>query len=142
MPQFFKDVGYRTTLIGKWHLGFYQEQLTPFRRGFDSHFGYLGPYISYFDYDLKESNFSGYDMRRNLTIANERNKTYVTNLFTNEAVKAIQTHDKSKPMFLMVNHLAPHAGNEDSPMEAPEEEIAKFSYILDKTRRTLAGEFI
>lgn len=145
LPQFFKDAGYRTTLIGKWHLGFYQQQLTPTKRGFDSHFGYVGPYIGYFDYDLKDfqHNYTrGYDMRRNLTVANERNKTYVTNLFTSEAVKAIEMHDKKKPMFLMVNHLAPHTGNEDFPMQAPEEEIAKFSYIPDMKRRTLAGELI
>jgi hypothetical protein len=30
-------------------------------------------------------------------------------------------------------------GNEDNPMEAPEEEIKKFSYIENKKRRILAG---
>lgn len=41
----------------------------------------------------------------------------------------------------MVNHLAPHAGNEepDIPLEAPEDEIKKFEYIKDPNRRTLAG---
>jgi arylsulfatase B len=129
-------------LIGKWHLGFYQKQYTPTRRGFDYHFGYVGPYIDYFDYTLKEfnRNFSrGYDMRNNLKVADVSDRIYATDLFTIKAVEVIQNHDSKKPLFLMVNHLAPHAGNEDFPMQAPEEEIAKFDYIKDEKRRTLAG---
>ncbi|CAO1410934.1 unnamed protein product [Diamesa serratosioi] len=143
MPQYFKDAGYSTALIGKWHLGFFQEQYTPTKRGFDSHFGYLGPYIGYYDYSLTmfEKNYTkGYDMRRNLVVADDINpKPYVTELFTNEAVKKIQTHNQTSPLFLLINHLAPHAGNEDNPMEAPQDEIDKFLHIPDLKRRTLAA---
>lgn len=145
LPQYFKDAGYSTHLIGKWHLGFYQQQYTPTRRGFDGFFGYLGPYIDYWDYTLKDfkTNYSrGYDMRRNLTVADDIDTIYATELFTNEAVRVIENHDQSKPLFLCLNHLAPHAGNEDFPMQAPVEEIEKFSYIANKKRQTLAGSFI
>lgn len=143
MPQYFKDAGYVTALVGKWHLGFYQQQYTPTRRGFDSFAGYLGPYIDYFDRSLFmfDRNFSrGYDFRRNQESSDAADRTYATDLFTKEATKAIQNHDKTKPLFLLVTHLAPHAGNEDFPMEAPASEIAKFSYISNVKRRTLAGE--
>ena len=146
MPQYFKEAGYSTALIGKWHLGFFQKQYTPTKRGFDSHFGYLGPYIGYYNYSLTmfDRNYTeGYDMRRNLTVADDINpKPYVTELFTNEAVKKIQSHNKASPLFLMINHLAPHAGNENMPMEAPQDEIDKFMHIPDIKRRTLAGKFI
>lgn len=62
--------------------------------------------------------------------------------FQQKAVDLINTHDtKKKPLFLVVNHLAPHASNEapDNPLEAPEEEIKKFNYIEDPERRVLAG---
>lgn len=114
-------------------------------RGFDSHFGYWGPYIGYYDYSLQmhNRNFSrGYDMRKNMSTNYDINpKPYVTDLFTNEAVKLINTHDAKKPLFLVVNHLAPHSGNEapDKPLEAPEEEIKKFAYIKDPERQILAG---
>ncbi|KAL7036444.1 hypothetical protein ACKWTF_008813 [Chironomus riparius] len=143
MPQYFKDAGYVTRMVGKWHLGFFEEQYTPNNRGYDSFFGYLGPYIDYWDYTLNmfDRNFSrGYDMRENQTInRNIPPNKYATELFTEEAVKVITTHDKKKPLFLVVNHLAPHAGNEDVPMQAKQEDIDKFSYIEDIKRRTLAA---
>lgn len=117
-------------------------------RGFDSHFGYLGPYIGYYDYEhqMHIRNFSrGYDMRQNLSVNYDINpKPYVTDLFTSEAVNLINNHDSQKPLLLVVNHLAPHTGNAapDQPLEAPEEEIKKFEYIQDPTRRTLAGRDI
>lgn len=145
MPQYFKDAGYRTSMIGKWHLGFHQRQYTPANRGFDSFFGYYGPYIDYFDYTLEmfNRNYSrGYDMRRDFTTVDNLAPTYATELFTNEAVDVIKKHDKKKPLFMLLSHLAPHAGNEDFPVQAPEEEIAKFSYIEDEERRTLAGKLV
>ena len=33
MPEYFKDAGYETHLIGKWHLGFYKEEYSPINRG-------------------------------------------------------------------------------------------------------------
>lgn len=143
LPEYFKEAGYRTSLIGKWHLGFHKKKYTPTFRGFDTHFGYLGPYISYFDHSLImfNRNYSlGYDMRRNLQMAaDDVRGQYVTDLFTKEAVNLIREHDVTKPLFMLLTHLAPHAGNEDNPMEAPDDVLEKFSYIKDEQRRKLAA---
>lgn len=142
LPQYFKENGYKTSLIGKWHLGFHEKRYTPTMRGFDSHFGYLGPYISYYDHSLimLNKNYSrGYDMRRNLEIASDVKGKYATELFTSEAVNLIRNHNVTEPLFMLLTHLAPHTGNEDKPMEAPEDVIAKFNYIKDEKRRTLAA---
>lgn len=143
MPQYLKKLGYKTHLIGKWHQGFHQKQYTPTMRGFNSFFGYFGGYIDYWDYSLimLDKNYSrGYDMRRNLTVNYDIPKgVYATDLFTSEAVKTINEHDYTKPLFMMLSHLAPHAGNQDFPMQAPQSEIDKFSHIEDPKRRTLAG---
>lgn len=53
IADYMRSGGYRTYLVGKWHLGFFQKQYTPLCRGFDSHFGYLGPYIDYYNHSLK-----------------------------------------------------------------------------------------
>ena len=40
MAEMFKENGYSTYLIGKWHLGF-QPEMRPNRQGFDYSFGHL-----------------------------------------------------------------------------------------------------
>lgn len=89
-----------------------------------------------------DRNYSrGYDLRQNQEIVKNRpTGEYATDLFTREAVNVIERHNSANPLFLMVTHLSPHAGNEDAPMQAPIEEINKFSYIKNEKRRTLAGE--
>ncbi len=143
MPQYFKEAGYETHLIGKWHLGFYQKQYTPTMRGYDSFFGYYGGYIDYYDYTLEmmDRNYSrGYDMRKNLSSNYDiPSRTYATDLFTEEAVKIIKKHDDDNPLFLMINHLAAHAANEDDPMQTPPSGLESFRHIKDWKRRTLAG---
>jgi arylsulfatase B len=78
-------------------------------------------------------------MRRNLTMDEASKGTYATTLLSMESERIIEQHDTNDPLFLVINHLAPHSGNEDDPMQAPESEIAKFSYIKDPNRRILAA---
>ncbi|XP_055304417.1 arylsulfatase B-like isoform X3 [Sitodiplosis mosellana] len=145
IAQYMKIGGYRTYLVGKWHLGFFEKRYTPLYRGFDSHFGYLGPYIDYYNHSLKMAPkpdyqlASGYDMRKNLTVHWDTIKQYATDLFTDQAIETIKNHDRSAPMFMMLTHLAPHTANEDDPMQAPEDEINKFSYIQNRKRRVYAA---
>lgn len=143
MPEYLKEAGYKTHIVGKWHLGFYKKEYTPTLRGFDSHIGYLGPYIDYYNHSLIRSNLpdftSGFDMRKNLDLYRESVGTYATDLFTRESIKIIQNHNRSDPLFLYIPHLAPHAANSYDPLQAPQEKINKFSHIKDERRRTYAA---
>lgn len=55
LPQYLKELGYTTRIVGKWHLGYYKEEFTPTYRGFDSHLGYFNGLISYYDHIAQEN---------------------------------------------------------------------------------------
>lgn len=82
----------------------------------------------------------GYDLRRNLEVDRSYGDLYATDMFTTEAVNVIKNSGNDLPFFLLINHLAPHAGNDDIPLEAKPEDFEKFAYIQNTERRTLAGE--
>lgn len=144
LPEYLREIGYKTHAVGKWHLGYFKKEYTPTYRGFDSHFGYWNGLQDYYTHITQEpdpafSEFKGFDMRRNLTVAWDTVGKYSTDLFTNEAIRLINEHDTDRPMFLYLAHLAVHKGNEEQLFRAPDEEIAKFSYILDPERRIQAA---
>lgn len=49
-------LGYNTHLVGKWHLGHENRSVTPTGRGFQSHLGYWGGFVGYFDYEIAALN--------------------------------------------------------------------------------------
>ncbi|ODM87123.1 Arylsulfatase B [Orchesella cincta] len=58
----------------------------------------------------------------------------------NEAIRLIYNQPTDKPMFLMINHIAPHSANSYDPLQAPRENVNKFrSTIKDENRRKYAG---
>lgn len=54
LPQQLKKLGYKTNLIGKWHLGYPYKESAPLGKGFDYHFGYWNGYVGYFSYYLTQ----------------------------------------------------------------------------------------
>lgn len=82
---------------------------------------------------------SGYDMRKNLSINYDSNGIYATDLFTQVAVDTIRQHDQNRPLFMYLAHLSPHAANDNDPLQVPNDELEKFTYILDENRRKYAA---
>jgi arylsulfatase A-like enzyme len=48
LPQALKDAGYKTVMVGKWHLGHADRKFWPRHRGFDYHYGSMVGEIDYF----------------------------------------------------------------------------------------------
>ncbi|XP_075236505.1 arylsulfatase B-like [Lycorma delicatula] len=141
LPQYLKRLGYKTHLVGKWHIGYYSNEHLPTNRGFDSHFGYYNSYIGYFDgLHISTMNVAGLDVRRNEKPAwEELAGKYATNIFTDEAINIINNHNKNHPLFLELAHLAPHSGNKGGTLQINDVKInnEEFGYIKDENRKFL-----
>ncbi|XP_054266980.1 arylsulfatase B-like [Macrosteles quadrilineatus] len=141
LPQHLNTLGYTSHAVGKWHLGYFQKQYTPTYRGFSSHYGFYNGYQDYYKHTVQASftNFEGYDMRFNDTVTWEGVGRYSTDLYTERAADIITQHNTSRPLFLYLAHLAPHAGNYDEPLQAPADHVDRHKHIADRERRVYAG---
>ncbi len=128
LPQALKEAGYRTAMVGKWHLGHADRKYWPRQRGFDYHYGSMVGEVDYFTH----SSANVRDWYRDDRPLNERG--YVTQLWGADAVTQINAHDARTPLFLYLAFTAPH-----SPYQAPKEYIDKYRHIEDATRRTYAA---
>lgn len=123
-----QKLGYRTGLVGKWHLGQKLAEQHPNQRGFHEFFGMLGGGHHYWP------GRKAHKLLRNNQPAEQVRTPYLTDWFTLEALDFIgreQEPGETRPWFLYLSYNTPH-----SPMQAKEEDIARFAHIENKTRRT------
>lgn len=120
-----KEVGYETAISGKWHLGHFNQAYQPTKRGFDHQYGHYNGALDYFTHDRD----GGHDWHKD-DKANY-DEGYSTVLIGDEAVRRIREREKSKPLFLYVPFNAVH-----TPLQAREEDLAKYAHIKDKKRKT------
>lgn len=97
--------GYRTGLVGKWHLG-YEGASLPNAQGFDEFFGHRGGKIHYFEHTDELSGRELHDLWENDREA-ERPGEYSTTMFTERACDFVR-ENKTRPFFLMLSYNAPH----------------------------------
>ncbi|MFP6665768.1 MAG: sulfatase-like hydrolase/transferase [Pirellulales bacterium] len=95
MAEIFKDNGYQTGLVGKWHLGD-RSQFRPHRQGFD-----LSYYINKSNNQTKEL------WRGDALLEKPFANPLLTEKFTREAIRFIKD-SRSKPFLLYVPYSAPH----------------------------------
>ncbi|KAH7966233.1 hypothetical protein HPB49_014691 [Dermacentor silvarum] len=139
MPQYLRDIGYETHLVGKWDVGYYKTSLTPTCRGFDSFYGYYNGEESYYSHSITYENHTGLDFWLNTEPLFSESGSYSTTLFTERAQHLICNRNKSKPFFLLLSHQSPHGAGEPEPFQAPQENVDKFPYIGEKNRTIYAG---
>ncbi len=110
LGQVFQSAGYRTGLIGKWHLGRYM-RYHPNQRGFDTFFGFwqYGFINRYDDSDELWSN-----AKPVISVG------YVTDVLTDAAIEFVKA-SRDRPFFLYVPYNAPHG-----PYLAPDELIKRY----------------
>lgn len=128
LPQALKQAGYRTALVGKWHLGHADAAFWPRQRGFDS---FYGPLVGEIDHFTHEAHGRVDWYRDNALLVEEG---YDTELFGAEAARVITGHDPKDPLFLYLAFTAPH-----TPFQAPQAYIDRYAHIPDPSRRIYAA---
>jgi arylsulfatase A-like enzyme len=112
MAEMFKENGYNTYLIGKWHLG-YQPEMRPNQQGFDYSFGHLVGCIdnySHFYYWGGDNNYVGGPNRHDLYRNNEEiflDGQYFPDLMVQEAKQVIENKSED-PFFIFFSMNTPH----------------------------------
>jgi len=128
LSQALKEAGYKTAIVGKWHLGHADRKYWPLQRGFDYHYGPILGEIDYYTHTAHGT----VDWYKNNRLLKEDG--YVTELLGEDAVKLIKEHDTKTPLFLYLAFTAPHA-----PYQAPEKYLDEYKNIADPTRRAYAA---
>lgn len=82
----------------------------------------------------------GLDMHRDFEPAWDLHGQYTTDVYTEESVKIIKEHNKTRPLFLYLAHLAPHTGNFYNFLAAGDQMVQKYEYIGNYSRRRYAGK--
>ncbi|MBT9550121.1 MAG: sulfatase-like hydrolase/transferase, partial [Hydrogenophaga sp.] len=106
LPSLLKDAGYRTALIGKWHLG-YPPHFGPLRSGYEEFFGIMAGGVDYFTHCSSSGD-------HDLYINDETHKEvgYLTDVFSNKAVAHVRERAaearSGTPFFLSLHYTAPH----------------------------------
>lgn len=138
-----KNLGYRTALVGKWHLGHGAEEFWPTQHGFDSFFGHTGGCVDFFT--LKYGNRP--DWYRNRKIVHPEG--YATDVITTEAIEILkQPRPENLPLYLHVAYNAPHFGkswNEEKQtpenlMQPKPDDLKHVVTIPDPLRRSFAAK--
>ncbi len=141
IAQVLQTSGYRTAIVGKWHLGHGLPEFSPNLHGFDYSYGTTGGCVDYFSlkYGYKP------DWHRNWTQIEEEG--YSTDLLSDDAVRYIDRQKKGNPFFLYLAYTAPHYGkgwDEEKQaltniLQAKKERLEQLKHISDPNRREFAG---
>jgi arylsulfatase A len=115
LPQLLKNHGYRTGLVGKWHLG-YKPEFSPNAHGFDYFFGFKSGLIDYYQHTDQSGEHDLFENGAPTHVTG-----YSTDLFTERSVKFIEQNAK-EPFFLEVAFNAAHWPFQvpDHPSVAPD----------------------
>lgn len=102
MPGQMRKAGYRTTLIGKWHMGWLPD-FGPLKSGYDEFWGLYGGGVDYFSHD-----FNGQDDLWDGETPVEK-IGYMTDLLADRTIHTLEQRAKDKqPFFISLHFTAPH----------------------------------
>ena len=115
--NYMQKAGYRTGVVGKWHMG-EADGFHPLDRGFDYFYGFLPGGSWYFPREGQTTIPFILENRQTQVVTN-----YLTFVLGDRAVKFIE-QKSDKPFFLYLSFNAPHG-----PLQAPENYLERFKHL-------------
>jgi arylsulfatase A-like enzyme len=124
LPSLLKASGYRTALIGKWHLG-YPPAFSPLSSGYDEFFGPMSGGVDYFTHCDSRGTHDLF-----MGDASHKEEGYLTDMISRRSVDYInrmaaarQGPGEDAPFFLSMHYTAPHWPWETRDDEALAQEV-------------------
>jgi arylsulfatase A-like enzyme len=103
LPSLLKAAGYRTALVGKWHLGF-APHFGPLKSGYDTFYGPMAGGVDYFTHSDSRGHHDHWHDEQPV-----REEGYLTDLLSRRAVAVVeQAVAEGRPFFLSLHYTAPH----------------------------------
>jgi arylsulfatase A-like enzyme len=132
-PRLLRQTGYRTAVIGKWHLGSAPHS-RPQAQGFDEFFGWYSGWLDAYSHRYYQLGAPPgkifHDLWRNGTEVFEE-PAYMTELLAREANQFLSRQNAQNPFLLYLAFGAPHYS-----MMAPKKYEARFPAGMKRDRRT------
>ncbi|MEO7391824.1 MAG: sulfatase-like hydrolase/transferase [Ramlibacter sp.] len=118
LPSLLKNSGYRTALIGKWHMG-YPPSFSPLRSGYEEFFGPMSGGVDYFTHCSSNGTHDLWFGEQE-----KQEEGYLTDLISKRAVDYIdRMAGGPAPFFLSLHYTAPHWPWETREDEALAQEV-------------------
>lgn len=125
VSEMLKAKGYKTGMVGKWHLGM-DKSLQPNSRGYDFYYGFLNGSHDYTAWTNKfAKSKSKWPVFRNYEMEPPAENIYLTDLFSNEAVQFIDKNHE-KPFFLFMSYNSVH-----HPWQVPQHYVERVKHLSD-----------
>ena len=120
-----KEVGYKTAIIGKWHLG--EDPSSPMAHGFDMH---IPDWAKGWP---KKGYFAPFGMKG---LEDSKDGDYLTDRLTDEALKYIESN-KDNPFFLYMSHYTVH-----DPIQGRKDLVEKYSGKLENMDKNSSPAYV